>query len=174
VLTCVAPETGGTPLVRINEFSVGTTTLLGDEFVEFVNAGTASLDLGGYRLVYRSASGTSDVALATIPAGTTLAPGGFYLFGGAGYAGIPDQSFTQGLASAAGGIGLRNDEGTLVDSVGYGAATNAFVEGSTAQAPPVTTSPGSSAVRSPDGHDTNDNGADFHVSSTPTPRASNP
>jgi len=173
VLTCDAPATGGTPLVRINEFSVGTTTSLGDEFVELVNAGTASLDLGGYRLVYRSASGTSDVALAATPSGTTLAPGGFYLFGGAAYAGTPDQSFTQGLASSAGGIGLRDRDGALVDSVGYGTATNEFVEGAPAPAPAVTAPPGSSVGRGPDGRDTNDNRVDFCVSSTPTPRFSN-
>lgn len=173
VLTCAAPVTGGTPLVRINEFSVGTATSLGDEFVELVNAGTASPDLGGYRLVYRSASGTSDVALGTIPAGTTLAPGGFYLFGGGAFQGTPDQTFTQGLASSAGGIGLRDRDGVLVDSVGYGTATNAFVEVSPAPAPAVTAPPGSSAGRMPDGRDTNVNAADFSLSSTPSPRAEN-
>jgi len=175
VLTCVASGGGSTATVRINEFSVGTATSLGDEFVELVNAGTAAADLSGYKLVYRSAAGTSDVSLGTIPDGTTLAAGAFYLFGGSSYAGVaaPDQSFTFGLASAGGGIALRDRGGAIVDSVGYGTATNAFVEGSVAPAPSITAAPGSSDGRSPDGHDTNNNAADFVVSATPSPHAPN-
>jgi hypothetical protein len=179
VLTCVAATGGGgggaDAALRINEFSVGTTASLGDEFVELVNVGAGSADIGGYRLVYRSGTGTADVALATVPTGTTLGPGAFYLLGGASYGGSPaaDQSFAFGLATAAGGIAVRTGDGVIVDSVGYGTATNAFVEGSAAAAPPVTAPPGSSAVRSPDGRDTNDNSADFTLRSTPTPRASN-
>jgi lamin tail-like protein/collagen triple helix repeat protein len=177
VLTCTAAAGGGggTAAVRINEFSVGTSTSLGDEFVEIVNAGTAAEDISGFKLAYRSGAGTSDVALGTVPSGTMLAAGAFYLFSGGAYAGTPpaDQSFTQGLASAAGGLAIRAADGTILDSVGYGTATNAFVEGAAAPAPPVMTAPGSSDVRLPDGHDTNDNGADFGVSAAPTPRAAN-
>ena len=177
VLTCVAATggVGAAAALRINEFSVGTTASLGDEFVELVNIGAGSADIGGYRLVYRSGTGTADVALATIPTGTTLGPGAFYLLGGASYGGSPaaDQSFAFGLATASGGIAVRAGDGVIVDSVGYGTATNAFVEGSAALAPPVTAAPGSSAGRSPDGHDTNDNSADFTLRLAPTPRASN-
>ena len=60
-----------------------------------------------------------------------------------------------------------------LDHVGWGTATNAFVEGTVASAPPATASPGSSAARHPDGHDTNDNSADFTVVTPPTPRATN-
>jgi len=178
VLTCVASTGGGggaAAAVKVNEFSVGTSGSLGDEFVELVNAGAASADVGGYRLVYRAAMGTSDVTLVTIPAGTTLAPGAFYLLSGASYAGAVagDQSFTSGLASAGGGIALRDTDGRLVDSVGYGTAANAFVEGAAASAPPITAPPGSSVGRSPDGRDTGDNATDFSAGSAVTPRASN-
>lgn len=179
VFTCAAASGGGggggTGVVRINELSIGTTTSLGDEFVELVNPGTASIDISGYKLAYRSATGTADVSLVTIPAGTTLAAGSFYLFGGSTYAGAvaADQAFTSGLASAGGAVALRNADGAVVDSVGYGTATNAFVEGAAAAAPPVTASPGSSLVRLPDGHDTDNNAADFTVSATATPRTAN-
>jgi len=73
VFTCTATTSDGT--VRVNEFSTGTTGSATDEFVELFNAGVSSTDIGGYKLVYRSGAGTSDVALATIPAGTMLAPG---------------------------------------------------------------------------------------------------
>lgn len=173
VFTCVTPHDEAT--VRVNELSTGTASASTDEFVELVNAGTAPVDVGGFRLVYRSGSGTADVLLASIPAGTTLAPGAFYLFGGSGYAGArrPDRSFSAALASTAGGVGLRNSGGVLVDSVGYGTATNAFVEARPAPAPPATPTPGSSAVRLPDGQDTNDNSVDFTVTPTPTPGDAN-
>ena len=150
----------------------GAVGAAANEFVEIVNAGTAPADVGGYKLVYRSATGSSDVVLATIPAGTTIPTGGFYLLGGSGYTGPPaaDQSFGTGLAATAGGLALRDPSGALVDSVGYGtSAANGLVEGSPAPAPAA----GSSAARVPDGHDGNDNAADFSILASPTPRASN-
>src|SRR5581483_3294843 len=166
---------GGSSPVRINEFSTGVTGAAANEFVELFNGGSAAADVGGWKVAYRSAAGTSDTTLATIPTGTSIPAGGFYLLGGSGYAGsaTPDQSFSAGLASTGGGIGLRDGDGNLVDSVGYGAATNAFVETSPATAPPTTAAPGSSDARLPDGDDSDDNSADFVVSSTPTPKAPN-
>ena len=173
VFTCTA--TPNDSAVRVNELATGTTSSATDEFVELFNAGTAPADLSGYKLVYRSGAGSSDVSLATIPEGTTLAPGAFYLFGGSGYAGAktPNQAFSAGIAAAAGGVGLRSAAGTLVDSVGYGTATNTLVETRPAPAPPTTAAPGSSDIRLPDGTDTDDNGADFTSTAAPTPGAPN-
>jgi hypothetical protein len=174
ILTCVA--SGGQAIVRVNEFMTGVTGGATNEFVEIVNSGTVAADLSGWKLVYRSASGTSDTVLDTIPNGTSLAAGAFYLFGGAGYTGSPspDQSFSTGLAATGGGLGIRDANGTLIDSVGWGSATsNGLVEGTAAPVPPTTAAPGSSDVRKPDGHDTNDNSVDFTVATPPTPRATN-
>jgi hypothetical protein len=158
----------------VNELSTGTSASASDEFVEIVNAGDAAVDLGGWKLVYRSASGSSDVTLATLPAGTSLAAGGFLLFGGSGYAGshAADQSFTTGLAAAGGAVGLRDANGALVDGVGWGSAANGLVEGAPAAAPPASAPPGAGIGRHPDGHDTNDNAADF-AGASPTPGATN-
>jgi Lamin Tail Domain/Collagen triple helix repeat (20 copies) len=173
VFTCVVGASAAS--VRVNEFATGTSASATDEFVEVVNAGPSSTDVGGYKLAYRSGAGTSEVTLATIPDGTTLAPGAFYLLGGSGYGGAKpaNQSFSQALAASAGGIGLRDAIGKLVDSVGYGTATNAFVEAHPAPAPPATAVPGSSDIRLPDGADTDDNAVDFTVSATPTPGSPN-
>jgi hypothetical protein len=162
--------------IRVNEVMTGSTGAAANEFVELVNAGAEAVDAGGYRVVYRSAAATSDTLLGTVPAGTSIPVGGHYLLGGSAYAGpfAPDQSFAAGLAATAGGIGLRNPDGALLDSVGYGpTATNGFVEGHPAPAPPTTAAPGSSIGRMPDGADSNDNAVDFAVSSTPTPRGGN-
>ena len=180
VLTCVPSGGGGgggggSATLVVNEFMTGTTGAAANEFVEVANVGTAAVDVSGFKLVYRSAAGTSDVSLATIPSGTSIPAGGYYLFGGGGYAGSPaaDQSFSFGIAATGGGLGLRNADGALVDSVGYGTATNAFVEGSAAAAPATTDAPGTSAARLPNGHDTNSNASDFGSATPPTPKASN-
>lgn len=170
---CVA-GTGGDAVIRINEFSVGIEGALGDEFVEIANTGTAAADLSGWKLVYRSGAGTSDVSLGTLADGTMLAPGAFFLFGGSDYAGAhpADKSFSAGLASAAGGVAIKDADGNIVDSVGWGEATNAFVEGTTAAAPPIAPAPGKSDARHPNGQDTNVNSADFTIGD-PTPGTSN-
>jgi hypothetical protein len=156
--------------IQVNEFSTGVEGSLRDEFVEIVNTGTEATGLSGYRLVYRSTAGTSDVVLATLPDSSVLAPGAFLLFGGSGYAGAhpADQSFATSLASAGGGVGLRDPSGGLVDSVAWGTATNSFVEGAVAPAPTIAPAPGKSVGRHPDGQDTDDNGADF-TEGDPTP-----
>jgi hypothetical protein len=178
LITCVVPTSGGgggggggTASIRVNELSTGSTSSAANEFVELVNTGTAAADVSGWKLVYRSASGTSDVTLVTLPAGTTIAPGGFLLAGGSAYAGGPaaDVAFATGLASAGGSFGIRDASAALVDSVGYGTATGTLVEGAPAPAPAA----GSSLARHPDGQDTNDNATDFTVATTPTPRAAN-
>ena len=175
-LTCaVSAPVGGAPAVRINEIQTGTSGSAADEFVELVNAGSGSADISGWKVVYRSAAGTSDTTLATVPSNTTLAPGGFYLVGGNAYAGATaaDQSFSAGLAATGGAVGVRDATGALIDSGGWGTATNALVEGSPAPAPPATAAPGSSIARIPNGHDTNVNSADFAVTATATPRTAN-
>ena len=74
------------------------------------------------------------------------------------------------MASAGGGVGLRSAAGQLVDSVGYGSGTtNIFVEGAPAAAP----TPGGSISRLPDGHDSNNNAADFSSLPPVTPGAVN-
>lgn len=176
LIRCVlVGEPAKAPSLHVNEFMTGAAGAATDEFVEIVNSGLAVADIGGFRLVYRSATGASDTVLASIPSGTILGPGGRYLFAGSGYTGraAPNQLFSAGLASTAGGIGLRNAQGALLDSVGYGAAAaNGFVERLPAKAPPSVGKPGSSAARTPDGRDTDNNSADFAVT-TPTPGAAN-
>ncbi|HSC48775.1 MAG TPA: lamin tail domain-containing protein [Gaiellaceae bacterium] len=174
-LKCVPSGGGSSAEIRVNEFMTGSTGAASNEFVELVNAGSSAADVGGFKVAYRASAGTSDISLATIPAGTTIAAGGFYLLAGSGYLGshTADQTFSTSLSSTGGGIAVRDSGGVILDSVGYGDATNAFVEAHTATAPPATAAPGSSSNRIPDGNDTNDNAADFSVSATPTPGAAN-
>ena len=174
-IKCVPSGGGSSAEIRVNEFMTGSTGAASNEFVELFNAGSSAADVGGFKVAYRSAAGTSDISLATIPAGTTIPAGGFYLLAGSGYLGAhtPDQTFATSIAATGGGIAVRDSTGVILDSVGYGDSTNAFVEAHATTAPPATAAPGSSSDRLPDGHDTNDNAADFSVSSTPSPGAAN-
>jgi hypothetical protein len=159
----------------VNEFSTGVTGAATNEFVEIYNAGTGAVDVSGYKVVYRSATGTSDTTLAALPTDTSLAAGAFYLLGGSGYAGAAagDQSFGTAIAATGGSLGVRTSTGTLVDAVAYGTAANGLGEGQPAAAPPTTAAPGSSGIRLPDGRDTDANVADFAATAHPTPRAAN-
>jgi Lamin Tail Domain/Collagen triple helix repeat (20 copies) len=174
-LKCVPSSGGSSAEIRVNEFMTGSTGAASNEFVELFNAGSSAADVGGFKVAYRSSAGTSDTTLATIPAGTSIPAGGFYLLAGSGYLGshAADQTFSASLASTGGGLAVRDTTGTILDSVGYGDTTNAFVEAHPATAPPTTAAPGSSSGRVPDGDDTNDNAADFSVGATPSPGAAN-
>ena len=90
MLTCVPSGGGGGEAdLTVNELMTGITGAASNEFVEIANTGTAAADLSGWKLVYRSAAGTSDVVLATVADGTVLPAGGFFLFGGSAYVGGP-------------------------------------------------------------------------------------
>ena len=145
--------------VEINEVQTGTSTTPNQQFVELYNRGKVPADVSGWQLEYTSAaagrSGTTITTLATLPSGTSIAPGGYYLVGGAGYVSSgtqpPDnQSFTQTsatqLSKTGGGIAIADSTGFVVDSLGYGVnvnggyaisayqrASNAFVESCPAQ-----------------------------------------
>ena len=103
-LKCVPSSGGSSAEIRVNEFMTGSTGAASNEFVELVNAGSTAADVGGFKVAYRSSAGTSDTTLATIPAGTSIPAGGFYLLGGSGYLGshAADQSFSASLASTGG------------------------------------------------------------------------
>ncbi|MBK9387947.1 MAG: lamin tail domain-containing protein [Planctomycetes bacterium] len=67
--------------VRINEVATSDDGLEDREFVELHLGGTQALSLGGWTLRVADAAG-SERTLATIPQGTVLPAGGFYVIGG--------------------------------------------------------------------------------------------
>src|SRR5258706_3963528 len=75
------------PNIVISQFQAGGGTA-DDEFVELHNIGAAAVDLNGYRLVYRSASGSTDVGpFASWSAPTVIQPGQYYLVASSSYDG---------------------------------------------------------------------------------------
>jgi hypothetical protein len=156
--------------VVVNEVKTGSAASASDEFIEIYNPCAMAVDLTGFSIVYRSAAGVTDVVVINLT--KTIGATGYLLIAGPTYSngGTPDQTYGVGrLAAAGGGVGVRDGAQLLVDSVGYGTATNAFVEGAAATAPPN----GQSIARTPNGTDSNHNDVDFAVAMTPTPRAAN-
>jgi lamin tail-like protein len=163
--TCTAAQH-----LLINEVKTGGSASVSDEFIEIYNRCALSLDLTGWKLIYRSAAGTTDVIVVTMT--KPIAGSGYYLIASAAYSNsaTPDQTYAAGhLAAAGGGLALRDPNGVNVDSMGYGTASNAFVQGAPAPAPPVD----QSTARTPNGANTNNNAVDFKIATTPTPRAAN-
>src|SRR5512143_2709322 len=144
-----------------------------DEFIEIANQGPSPTDLIGLEVVYATSSGSTVTRKASWDASRVLAPGQRLLLANASgsYAPLADAVYSGGTAATGGAVALRIVGGSVLDAVGWGDATNGFVEGAPALAPPA----GSSIERAPGGPagnvtDTNDNSADWFVQSAPSPQ----
>ncbi|MBA2316102.1 MAG: lamin tail domain-containing protein, partial [Chloroflexi bacterium] len=156
----------------VSEVSTGGVSA-SDEFIELVNAGSGSVDLLGLEIVYVTASGSTVTRKAMWTETRPLGPGQRLLLANAGgvYVSVADSSYTGGLAATGGTVVLRPVGGAPIDAIGWGDATNAFVEAMPALPPPA----GSSTERRPGGTagnatDTNDNAADWFVQASPSPQ----
>jgi outer membrane biosynthesis protein TonB len=143
-----------------------------DEFIEIANQGNAPTDLLGLELVYATSSGSTVTRKATWDSSRVLVPGQRLLLANVSgiYAASADATYSGGAAATGGAVALRIVGGNVIDAVGWGDATNGFVEGEAALAPPA----GSSLERTPGGLagntvDTNNNAADWFIQSLPSP-----
>ena len=144
-----------------------------DEFIEIVNVGATVADLQDVELVYASGAATSATRKVAWTAARPLQPGQHLLAANATgiFAADADATWSSGIAATGGAVALRVIGGAVIDAVGWGDATNAFVEGSPAPAPAAS----SSIERRPGGvagnwTDTNGNAADFVVQPEPVAR----
>ncbi len=169
------------PNFVISQFQVAGGSF-NDEFIELHNISSDAVDLNGYRVVYRSAAGTNDVLFAQWTTSTIVAPGGYYLIASTAYDGTVTPNLTYNpttcmcsMSATGGGIAIRIgavNTGVIVDSVGYGTATNAFAEGTVTTAPPAN----AGQARANNGcQDTDNNASDFSTVNPSAPRnAANP
>ncbi|MCA1625403.1 MAG: DNA/RNA non-specific endonuclease [Acidobacteria bacterium] len=180
IISPVTAQAAVSTSIVISQFQVAGGTAA-DEFVELHNVGNNQVDIKDYRLVYRSATGVSDVAVTNWTSSTIIPAGGYYLIAATpGYDGgvtvAADKTFADGgtgkLAAAGGGFALYNgatNSATIIDSVGYGTATNAFIETTRTTAPAANTS---MARKSAGCADTDNNSNDFESVNPSTPRNS--
>ncbi|MEI6581576.1 MAG: lamin tail domain-containing protein [bacterium] len=117
VLTAL-PVRAGVKSVLITEVQTGSLTSAGEEFVEIQNTTAADIDISGWTLYYKSATGTTWSKKATVPTGL-LAAGKFWVFA-SNLAG--NTSYSSGLSQTGGNIQIRDKQAATVDQFGWGTA----------------------------------------------------
>ena len=165
----IPPVPAGNGVV-INEFRLRGPAGAADEFIELRNDSSTPVSIGGWRLEASDASGGTTTR-RILPAGISLGPGCHFLLAnsntvGGPYSGGPSDE-TYGVAIVDdGGLALRNASGTIVDAVGLSAGS-AFGEGTRlAQFGSANTDRSYKRI----GVDTDNNAADFTLSSPSTPQ----
>ncbi|MDH7516376.1 MAG: lamin tail domain-containing protein, partial [Bacteroidota bacterium] len=153
------------------------------EFVELYNPTGADVDIGGWKLQYRAAAGSSYSTLVTFPVGAGIRSRGYFLVTPSSWTGTPSADAMwagSGLADN-GNIRLVDASNTIVDRVGYGtgndperspapnhgeqANNNSVERKASAASTTESMGPGGSEERAGNGYDTDDNAADFFVRS---------
>ncbi len=154
----------------------------GQEWVELYNAGTEAVRMDSWSIETASSSWSSRVS---IPAGTSLEPGEFYLIGESDvpseFADLTmDSSLSLGNASTGvDGVRLINCLGAIEDTLLYGDllaipdADEGLLDDQGGESFAIFPDSGLTVGRTPDGVDTDANTADFSTNLTPTPGAPN-
>jgi len=104
--------------VLITEVQTASATSASEEFVEILNNTAIDIDLAGWTMYYKSATGTSWTKKATIVSGV-LKAGEFWTFVANLTGNTP---FSSGLAGTGGNIQVRDKLGAVVDQFGWGSA----------------------------------------------------
>jgi len=160
--------------LTISNFRVRGPAGGNDEFVELHNGSGAPMDVGGFALLASNASGTIGTR-ATLPAGTTIAPGCYLLLtntASSGYSGsvAGDVGYGTGITDT-GGLAIADAGGQVVDQVGLSSGS-AYGEGTRLASLGSTNADRSYARRrdaSGSVQDTGDNAADFALQAPSEP-----
>ncbi|MFH0834325.1 MAG: lamin tail domain-containing protein, partial [Patescibacteria group bacterium] len=169
----VADSVGHVVISEVQIAGVNTT----DDFIELFNPTSEQINLKGYRLVKRAKTGTTDTSIKSWTSDTFIPAYGHYLWANSDLAEtIGADTSTSTTIADDNGIALRigaADTGEIIDSLGWGACQNIFVETAAFATNPVA---GKSLARQFSAHneilDTDDNSADFAIIDAPTPQNS--
>jgi predicted extracellular nuclease len=173
----------------ITQFATRGSLSASDEFVELYNNSTKNLTLDGVKLQYETSSCSSWSDRHTIPAGTTLAPGKFYLaVNPSGYATpasgpTADGNLTTSGFSDNGLLRVVSNTSAQLDLVAYGTGLSCTGEGGTVAPNHGAAANNNSVVRKPADsaaafsptapvRDTDSNSADFAVKTGRSPHGS--
>ncbi len=168
------PDWGASPL--ISAMQAGIKGNNNAEFIELYNPTDQPVDLQGWSLWYQLKDDSEAQLVYRWRDHVLIAPHGYLLLVRAGQdLGLqPDAAFDTALNLSYGGLQLRQRDGEIVDALGWGPkAPTDFTEGQPAPAP----ANGQALIRLPDegqgnGHDTDDNAADFILAEAFAPRNS--
>ncbi|MBN1448797.1 MAG: lamin tail domain-containing protein, partial [Bacteroidetes bacterium] len=169
--------------VVISEFATrgGSVGNQAGEFVELYNPTGTAVDVSGWELQYRSASGSSYSTLARIPDGTRMRAKSFYLITGSSWGGTPVADVQWAVSGLAdnGSIRVVDGSGRPVDRVGFGSGNdpegsaapnhgtsandNSVERRASASSTAATLAAGGAEEFAGNGWDTDDNAADFVV-----------
>lgn len=157
--------------IVINEFLVNPAgDDGGKEWIELYNAGDEAVAIGGHKLQAVNAGGP--VLIATITAGTMLAPNAYYVVGGNAVQAAQQTDLlspTAGSIYNAGnngaGVRLVTSNDVTVDTVVYGSNNGGVVDDTGVAAVSLAPKPGNDDVisRVPNGSDTDASGVDFVI-----------
>lgn len=157
------PARAGVKSVLITEVQTGGLASAGEEFVEIQNTTTDDIDISGWTLHYKSATGATWSKKATVATGT-LAPGKFWVFASNL---VGNTSYSSGLSQTGGNIQIRDKQAAIVDQFGWGTANASLGK------PASPSDPGQSMYRIYNidlvmMQNTDDNFVDFDLTTSPT------
>ncbi|HUY69438.1 MAG TPA: lamin tail domain-containing protein [Candidatus Tyrphobacter sp.] len=155
------------PKILITEIQLASASSTKDEFAEIYNPNGETVDLTGWYMEKKtkSAADFSTFAKADLFDGRSIAPYGFLVIANPEGDVVPDISSTYGLA-ANNTLVIKNPNREIVDKVGWGEAGD--YESGPAANPPNDQSVGRK-ITAGLFMDTDDNRADFEISSCPSP-----
>jgi len=151
--------------VIITEVQTAGSNSASEEFIEIYNTTNQDLDISGWSIYYKSATGTSWGKKATVASETKIQTDDFWVFA-ANING--DTQLASGLSQSGGNIQLRDALGNVVDQFGWGSGDSAL--GASASE----SQPGQSMYRLFDFTtsqmvSSEHNFNDFDITNTPTP-----
>ncbi len=161
----------------ISELRFYETSQVNEEFVEIHNPTPATVDVGGWKIQYKSSTGTLWSDKQTLPAGQLLLPGRYLLYGGTAVVPAPDfpAAVAPGLGNSGGHVRLVNAQSATIDRVAWltgdtpegTAITTAHARGGSYERKAFEAStaagmaPGGADALEGNGWDANNNNADF-------------
>lgn len=152
-------------IALITEVQTGSEASASEEFVEIFNTTASDIDISGWALYYKSATGNSWSKKAIVASNTILQTDDFWIFS-ANLSG--DTQYSGGLSSGGGNIQIRDKDGGIVDQFGWGSGDASL------SAPAAVSAPGQSMYRLYDYGlskmvNTDNNFDDFDLANSPTP-----
>jgi hypothetical protein len=166
----LAAESNYTNHIVISEIQTSSLTDASQEFIELYNPTNSLVKIDNWIIEYASSSGASWSKKATLTG--SINGFGFYLIGTSQYS-DRNSVLSAGIAASGGHIRIKNQDGNVVDQVGWGSAAHA--EGAPIGAPAAGGSierlPGRLNQLAGNGLDTDANNADFVLRDVAEPQS---